>query len=260
MKLSSSNHPSDLLRGLWLPVRAARLILRTPALLRWSRICAVVTALCLMAWLAALVLWTDDAVATLWPKPAGDLGRLAWMVAVAVAFCLLGVLGATTLPLLLLAPLLDPISELTEMALGSAGDSTPSGGWRVTARGAAVALGHSLKRVALLWVGQLALLPLFLVPGFGSGLSALLGVAWTSLWLAAEYLDLPMARHLHSFQEVLSAMASRKLAAAGFGLSLYILLWVPVVNLFLIPIAAVAGTIFYHSLRDSEVPNRGRAS
>lgn len=256
IRFSSHGGLSDLWRGLSLPVIAARLISRTPELRSWSRIAAMVTGAVLVAWLTVLALWTDDLLARLWPQPAQGVGHWAWLLAVGIAFCLLAVLGATTLPLLFLAPLLDPLSEATERAIAPHGHSPPPGSLGRALRGAAVALGHTLKRVALLWVGQLALLPLLLIPGLGGAASALLGMAWTALWLAAEYVDLPMARHLHSFSEVLAVLRRRRWATAGFGLSLYLLLWVPVLNLFLVPIAAVAGTLYYRAVVDSSARPR----
>jgi len=250
LQLAPSSHPTDFLRGLWLPVAAARLIARTPRLARWAKWASVVTALTLMTWVAVLVLYTDDGVRWLWAEPQSWYGRAAWSLATVVAFLALLVLGSTTLPLLLLAPLLDPVSEATEAALGT----RPSGaGWRAAVRSTGLALVHTVQRVALLLAGQLLLLPLFLIPGVGSVASAVLGTAWTAAWLAVEYLDVPMARHLYSLRQVVLALRSRPYLSLGFGLALYAVLWVPILNLFLMPLATVAGTLLYRTLLDAGV-------
>ena len=43
-------------------------------------------------------------------------------------------------------------------------------------------------------------------------------------------------------------LARRTGVALGFGLSITVLLWVPLLNLFLVPLAVVAGTLLHRSL------------
>jgi CysZ protein len=74
---------------------------------------------------------------------------------------------------------------------------------------------------------------------------------WTMAWLAAEYLDAPMARHLYPFREVRRVLLARLWLCMGFGAAVYVLLWLPVLNLFFIPLAVVAGTLLFRGLRAS---------
>ena len=46
-------------------------------------------------------------------------------------------------------------------------------------------------------------------------------------------------------REVLATLKKRPGATFGFGLALWLLLWLPVVNCFLMPLAVVAGTLLY---------------
>ena len=62
-------------------------------------------------------------------------------------------------------------------------------------------------------------------------------------WLTAEYLSGPMARHLHAVQARARRDARAAVVSLGFGLALYVMLWVPVLNFFLVPIAVVGGTL-----------------
>jgi len=74
------------------------------------------------------------------------------------------------------------------------------------------------------------------------------GVVWTALFACAEYLDPPLARRGGSFAEVRQVLARRTALALGFGLVVTVLLWVPLLNLFLMPLAVVAGTLLHRSL------------
>lgn len=235
----------DLLRGVSIPLRAFALILRTPKLLMLSLLCAVVTGLALLgiagaAWelgqRAAHALITADSG---WQHAASmGLGL--------IFFIMLFVVGALTVPNLLLAPLQDPLSEATEVRCG---DFTPPPfSLGATLRGIKESLSHTLVRLALMFLGLLVLFPLHLIPVAGSVLWVVLSSLWSMFWIAAEHLSNPMARHLRPFKQVLQALRGRMPLALGFGAALYVLLWVPVLNFFLMPVAVVAGTLLYRGL------------
>ena len=174
-------------------------------------------------------------------------GNAIFWILVAVTFLLFLVIGANTVPLLLLTPLQDPISEATEAECG--GFTPPAFSIKDLARGAWVGLGHNLARVAYLLAGHALLFLLNLIPAAGSALWTFTSVLWTIAWLSAEYLDAPMARHLYPFREVRKVVLARLPLCMGFGAAIYILLWVPVLNLFFIPLAVIAGTLLFRGLR-----------
>jgi len=72
---------------------------------------------------------------------------------------------------------------------------------------------------------------------------------WTMYWLSVEYLSGPMARHLYPFRQVLDALRRRLPLAMGFGATLYVMLWIPVLNFFLMPLAVVAATLLFRALK-----------
>jgi CysZ protein len=114
-----------------------------------------------------------------------------------------------------------------------------------------VAFVHTLARITFLLAGQLVLLSFHLLPVIGSVLWTLVANAWTAGWLAGAYLDAPMARHLYPFRDVQGVIADRFRLCLGFGTAVFVILWIPVVNLFLIPLASVGGTLLYRGLRAS---------
>ena len=247
---------SDFFLGLALPLRGLSVVLRARKL-RWlSVLCALVTALALFFVLYAVVSWLPGWVDHFWPRPQGF--KLAgWWLAYAVAAVALGVAGVLGLPLVALAPLQDPLSEATEAAVGL-GEARPFSFARLL-RETFVGLVHTSFRLTILLAGQGLLLGLLLT-GVTSPLWPWASALWSAAWLSAEYLSIPMARHLHPFAHVRKALWRRRWLTLGLGLSLTVLLWVPVLNFFLVPVAVASGTLFYAGMRaGGELPPPGRA-
>lgn len=241
--------PGDLFGGLTLPARAFGLIVRTPKLLMLSLLSAAVTGFTLFAvgyeaW-ALAQRGADLAV-------GGDAGwqRAASMGLSAVLFVLLFIAGALTLPNLLLAPLQDPLSEATEAQCGDFAPSpfSPS----LLLRGTLESVRHTVTRLGFMTLGLAVFFPLNFVPVAGNVLWLILSSAWSMFWLSVEHLSNPMARHLHPFGEVVRVGRQRLPLMMGFGAALYVLLWVPVLNFFLMPVAVVAGTLLYRGLLQAE--------
>ena len=244
-QLPAVSTAGDLFRGLALPLRAFVLILSTPKLLGLSLLCAAVTSLTLVgvAWGAwALGQWGAGAMLSAdsgW-QHAASLGLGV------VFFIVLFIVGALTAPNLLLAPLQDPLSEATETRCGDFTAPPFSAGGAL--RGIAESLLHTLLRLAFMALGLLVLFPLNLIPAAGSVLWVVLSSVWSMFWIAAEHLSNPMARHLRPFSQVMGALRKRLPLALGFGATLWLLLWVPVLNFFLMPVAVVAGTLLFRGL------------
>jgi CysZ protein len=145
-----------------------------------------------------------------------------------------------------LAPLQDPLSEATEALCGGA----PSPPFRPATflRGLVTSVSHTLARLFFLVLGLVVLLPLNLIPGLGSILWTVLGSLWSMMWMAGEHLAAPMTRHLYPFSEVRRMLRERRALCLGFGAGVYLLLWVPVLNTFFLPVAIVGGTLLYRGL------------
>lgn len=238
----------DFFRGLALPFRAVKVMVASPRLVGLSLLSGLVTAGVLVG---LVVFW--------WPRAFGWaealIGTGSWRTALSavVGFLFFGLtyfLSALTVPNLVLAPLQDPLSEGTEVQCGgfTATPFTVS----ATARGTLHSLGHTLLRLSTQLVGVGLLLPLNLVPGAGSVLFAIAGSLWSMFCLSIEHLSNPMARHLYPFGQVVLVLRRRLTLALGFGAALYVMLWVPVLNFFLMPVAVVSGTLLFRGLRAVE--------
>jgi CysZ protein len=242
---------SDFFQGLGLLGRAFALLFRSRRLFLLSTLCAIVTAVALVGLGWALWHYAPGLLAGYWPLPESWYGRVGWYTVLVLAALVVWVVGANVVPPLLLAPLQDPLSETTEAVVG--GDDGPPFTLAGLVRGLITGVAHTLARLFFLVVGLAVLLPLHLIPGVGSVLWTVLGSLWTMTWMAGEFLAAPMTRHLYPFAEVRRVLRERRALCLGLGAGVYVLLWVPILNTFFLPVAIIAGTLLYRGLRDARL-------
>ena len=238
---------TDFFQGVALLGRAFGLIFRTPKLFLLSALCALVTLVALVGLVILLWNYTPDLISSVFARPDTWYGKALWHLVLVLTFVVLMVIGANAVPPLLLAPLQDPLSEATEELCG--GFQAPPFTLPTFLRGLLTSLAHTLLRIFFLVLGLVVLLPLHLIPGIGSVLWTVLVSLWTMVWMAGEHLAGPMTRHLYPFSEVRRMLRERRALCLGFGAGVYLLLWVPVLNTFFLPVAIVAGTLLYRGLR-----------
>lgn len=243
-----TNPLASLAHGFALPFRALKLIVRDRALLKLSLVTAAISGLLLLLLFGLLVGYTGEILSLLWAKPSGWL-LLLWYPLSIVVFALLFIVGASTVPTIATAPMLDPLSLATERALRS--DNDEGGGLARFAKETLSAMGKMLLRLSLLYVGHLFLLPLWLLPVVGHALWTVLALAWTVFWLAYEYFDIPANRHGLGFGAVLRLVVDNLALAAGFGMAVHLILWIPLLNAVFIPVAAVGATLAFTELRQA---------
>jgi CysZ protein len=241
----TTNTFADFFDGLFLPFRAFGIILRSPRVLLLSLLSALVTAFTLVA--LGLAAWplTQDLSEKLISRE-GSAWHVAQVAMGVVLFAVFYLVGALTIPNLLLAPLQDPISEAVETKLGQF--VAPVFSISQMLRGVKESLKHTLFRLFFMALGFALLFPFNFIPGIGNIIWLIGGTMWSAFWLGVEYLSNPMARHLRSVREVVNVMRNRLFLGLGFGLSLFVMLWIPIVNFFLMPMAVVMGTLMYRGL------------
>jgi CysZ protein len=139
------------------------------------------------------------------------------------------------------APFLEELTRRVEM-LARPGHQPPDMGfWTSVAR----ALSQEAKRLALYLAVMLGLLVLNLLPGLGSLAYGVLAWLATCFFLAGEFLDFPLERRGWGLMAKMGYVLRLRLTGLGFGLAVFALGVVPVVNLALLPLAAVGGTLLY---------------
>jgi len=197
---------------------------------------AVVTLLLFAGVIAGATIWINHAI-------GGDsaaflylTGVLVTLVVLAIAFFTFTVVGTAVA-----SPFLDLLGARVESAHLPSGPGAQSSFVRDTFR----SIGDTMRLLVLQIVVLLVSLPLNLVPVVGT-------LAWLGIgaWLAAfDYLDFPLARHHYHWKERWAFLRRHAWPALGFGIGVFGLLLIPFLNVFILPIAAVAGTLLYLDLR-----------
>ena len=79
----------------------------------------------------------------------------------------------------------------------------------------------------------------------------MISFGFSALLLAHEFMGLPLTRQLVSYRERWSHVWRHKWLAVGMGTSTMLLLAIPGINLVLLPLASVGGTLMYCDLREA---------
>ena len=245
-KASLTRALGDLFAGFTLPCRALRLIRRDRALFQKTMRMSLVALFSLAALFVALIFAADALIDTLWPASARWYAAAAQSLLKIAGFLALFFVGANALPPLLLVPLTDPLSIAVERALGlnPPGDESLSRMFRETWRG----LANMATRVVVFLFGHAVLLPLHLIPGLGGLIWSACAWTWSAFWIALSNLDIPMARHLYSFEHAFELMRRRKCLLFGFGAAIALIQWLPILNAAFVPLAIVSATLLLRGL------------
>jgi uncharacterized protein involved in cysteine biosynthesis len=244
-----TNPAGRLASGALLPLRAAGFLAARRALWPLALLPVVLTAIGIVAGTIAAVPLSAKLLAALWAEPSGWLAA-AWWIARGAVFLVLVYVGAVAFPVVVAAPLMERLSvRVEELELGTAGSAGGIG--RATAE-VLTGVRNTLARTGLLLLGHAILLPSLLVP-FAWPILAFL---WTAWWSSVEWLDLPMARHLHGFRAVRRGLAAVRPFGFGMGCTLAGLFLLPLANLLVVPVGTVAGTLLYCELVRAGVVTR----
>ncbi len=145
------------------------------------------------------------------------------------------------------SPFLDLLSEQVEVRVLQV--APEPFGLKRTVKSVAIALGDLVWGVLFLVAVNLPLLVLALVPVLGTSLAGVLSFSFSALLLAHEFMGLPLARQLVPYRRRWGHVWKHKWLGLGMGTSTMLLLAVPGLNLVLLPLAAVGGTLMYCDLR-----------
>jgi CysZ protein len=84
------------------------------------------------------------------------------------------------------------------------------------------------------------------VPVIGSVFSTVLGLIFSFFYNALDFLDYPLTRKLATFRHKLKVTQKGGMITYGFGCIAFLMMFLPVVNVFMKPILVVAGTSLYY--------------
>jgi CysZ protein len=247
-----------LFQGAGYPLRGARFVyVEHRALARYWLPPIVLASL-----VTAIAVWLvldhrHELIAALWSAPPTGDGLwsdvLRWLRS-ALGFVLTGaalafaVIAALFVSQIVAAPFHEALSHAVELIrCGASPDSSTLASLiRDALRSVQLAIAKLGLYVALmlpLWIGSV------LVPGAGALVASGAGFAITIAFLALDHLDWAASRHGLSVRERIGFLRTHPAALAGFGLSVWVLLFVPVLNLVLMPAAVAGGTLLFIDLR-----------
>lgn len=211
----------------------------------------VLTVLALIAGVYAAWRLADDAAARLWERPEGWLLLFWYPYLLAVLLLLLSVVVLIVLIFnaLITAPFNDRLSRRVEELL--TGAPPPDLTLIEGLTDAVKSVGREGTKVIVFLTLWLPVVSLHVIPVAGPPLAGLAAWLITVLFLAYDYIDWSASRRAWSMAQRAAFVRRHWQAALGFGGGAWLLLFVPLVNLFLAPAAVAGGTILFLELNDA---------
>ncbi|WP_445244724.1 EI24 domain-containing protein [Microcoleus sp. OTE_8_concoct_300] len=257
--------PIRLLAGFTYPFRAFTLILQTPKL--WSYVLVPVGLnfiigiglylSLLFPSLAGIDLLVADlsvrfnAIIASFPAWLSFLGVLTvafgWLLRVLLVSGLLLIIGFLLVQfgVILGSPWYGKLSEQLELLRNGQLPAEAPMNLRSSFRDIQRAIAFELRKLQILLSIGIPLLLLNFIPGVGSILSSLGGVALGATIVCLDFLDAPLERRRRPFQEKLEIIWASLPASGSFGVVCLGLVSIPLLNLLAIPLCVTAGTLFF---------------
>lgn len=143
---------------------------------------------------------------------------------------------------LVTAPFNEEISQRVEEIVTNGTVKHKMGFWE----DAYISIKGEAEKIVFYLVVLFLVLLLNLVPVVGSVVSAIIGTVFSFFYNALDFLDFPMTRRKMKFKQKLKVTQSGKMVTYGFGAAAFLLMFLPVVNIFMKPILVVSGTSLYY--------------
>lgn len=243
--------------GFGYPLRGARLVLSHRGLLVLSAAPILITTILYGAGLYLFFGHLTDVVNAIWAQPEVEswwqwlllgLWYLLYPIAVLLALAVV-YFSIIVVANVVATPFNEVISEKVE-GLARGREVGPPFSWAGFLGDVARGLVHTLKRLLLL---AAIMVPIVLVGLVGlAPVSAVVGTAVASLFLALEYLDPAMSRARIPFRDKRRLVLDNLPLCLGFGAAVYVLLIVPFVAIFCIPPCVAGATLLYVGVRPGE--------
>lgn len=249
--------PIGFARGISYALRGMRFVyLQHPGLARYWIFPIAITAAAIFAVFYGAGSLYDDVGAAVWsllPESWSEAsGFVGWLVSAlrwsieliaGLLITLLGLVLVVLLSSVVAAPFNDALSEAVERIL--TGGAAPAFSFKRMLADIGRTIRIEIGKVLLyaLIVGPL-FLSSFFIPGVGQ-LISLVGFALTAVFLGVDYIDWPAARRDWSVRDRVAFTRRQLPAVAGFGTGVWVLLFIPIVNLLFMPAAVAGGTMLF---------------
>lgn len=232
-----------------MPFRGFGFVIRNPGLIRiWGIPVAIVFGFLVLGCAGGFHL--GRVLSERWAPTPSDLGEFTdklhwfWHQVARVLLTALGWAFSTALAVIFAPIVAAPFNEMLgeEVELRELGKPVPPFSWARLRRD----LGRTVRLEATKVLLYLAIVVPITVAGFFSGplsvLASGLAFAFTVAYFALDYIDGPLSRRNVGVRRRFGLITEHPAAMFGFGIGVWMLLLVPVLNLFFMPAAVVGGT------------------
>ncbi|MEO8514733.1 MAG: EI24 domain-containing protein [Ignavibacteria bacterium] len=148
----------------------------------------------------------------------------------------------TILGNIITAPFNEEISQRVEEIVTNGNKPGKMGFWE----DAYISIKGEVQKLLFYLVILLFIFLLNVIPVAGSILSTIIGIIFSCFYNALDFLDYPMTRKKMRFRDKLRITRKGKLITYGFGFASFLLMFLPVVNVFMKPILVAAGTALFY--------------
>ncbi len=234
-------------RGFSYPLRAAKFLLKKPGLLRYLAIPLTINVLVFSLSVYFGLDMFEGLLETYAPSTEVWYGLALYYVAWTVAMLLTAVVvffSFTVVGNLIASPFNELLSErCEELRMGKLpGQRFTLGRFWKEARNALLV---ECKKLSVFIVIMLLLFSINLIPGVGSMIYAVLAPLFTLFFLVIEYMAFVLMRKQLSFADQRRYVTKRPVMMLGFGLGIFCVLAIPLVQFFCIPLAVVGATLLW---------------
>lgn len=116
-----------------------------------------------------------------------------------------------------------------------------------------ISIKGEIQKLIFYFAGLFIFFLINLIPAAGSIISVILGTIFSFFYNALDFLDYPLTRQLAAFKTKLKSAQSGGMVTYGFGAMAFLMMFLPVINVFIKPLLVVAGTKMYYEKRFSDL-------
>lgn len=172
-----------------------------------------------------------------------SMGNAVALTLVAAGVIIVFVFTYTLVGSLLAAPFNDKLARRTLETLGHR--VAAAAGFTASAKRS---MGNEVKKFAMFVAVEALLLLLWLWPGIGQAIYVFVAPSVTIVYLAFDFLDYALETTGMGVGRRYLYLLRHLGPASGFGASLFLASWIPLLGYFLIPVAVVSAAMLYHDI------------
>lgn len=162
---------------------------------------------------------------------------IVFLLLLFVCYLLFTILGN-----LITAPFNEEISQRVEEIVSGDGVVHKMGFWE----DAYISIKGEMQKLIFYIAILIFIFSLNLIPIAGTVLSTIIGIIFSCFYNALDFLDYPMTRKKMRFRDKLKITSKGKFITYGFGFTSFLLMFLPIVNVFMKPILVAAGTSLFY--------------